>query len=102
MKPPFAFLRQCGHVVLGYIDDTIFIEDTAQGIDNALHLAIPLFDGLGLTISVKKSIMRPVQKIEYLGFILNSRDMTVSLTEAKKVKIKNMARRLLSKHTVAI
>ncbi len=95
LKPVFALLRNMGYTVLGYIDDTIFIENSADDISRALQVATKLFDDLGLTISVKKSILQPCQKIEYLGFILNSVDMTVRLTEAKKVKIRNLAIKLL-------
>ena len=53
----------------------------------ALHKATDLFDSLGLTISVKKSILMPVQKIEFFGFIIDSTTMTVTLTEEKKQKL---------------
>ncbi len=95
LKPVFAFLRKLGFTVLGYIDDTIFIERSADDIMRSLRAATKLFDELGMTISVKKSVLHPVQKIEYLGFILNSVDMTVRLTDVKKLKIKNLAAKML-------
>ncbi len=95
LKPVFAFLRNQGFQVLGYIDDTIFIEKSAEDVMLALHTATRLFDDLGLTISVKKSILHPVQQIEYLGFILDSVQMTVTLTFDKKLKIKKLAMKLL-------
>ena len=96
LKPVFAFLRKQGFTVLGYIDDTLFIENSSEDIMNALHKATRLFDSLGLTISVNKSVLEPVQKIEYLGFVLNSMNMTVSLTVVKKNKIRSLARKLLN------
>ena len=95
LRPVFAWLRKQGYTVLGYIDDTIFIENSAEEVLQALNLATKLFDDLGLTISVKKSVFVPVQKIEYLGFILNSVDMTVRLTDEKKIKILRLARKML-------
>ncbi len=75
----FAALRKKGHTLLGYIDDTLLIEDDAAQLDIALKNATKLFDDFGMTISIKKSILGPVQKIEYLGFVLNSVDMLIRL-----------------------
>ena len=102
MKPPFAKLREKGYVLLGYIDDTIFIGDDAQEIMSGIDEAMRLFDRLGLTISLKKSVLRPVQRIEYLGFILDSVAMTVELTDGKKAKIKKLAQALLKRSHVNI
>ncbi len=81
LKPVLATLREMGFTVLGYIDDTIFIENSAEILSNSLLAATRLFDSLGLTISVKKSVLVPVQRIEYLGFIIDSVSMTVELTQ---------------------
>ncbi len=97
LKPAFAFLRTKGFTVLGYIDDTIFIEKDESLIIKALRTATKLFDELGLTISIPKSVMQPVQRIEYLGFNLDSTDMSVTLTDKKKQKIWNLAKTLLNK-----
>ena len=42
-----------------------------------------IFLFLGLVINFKKSVMEPVQTIEYLGLVINSIQMTLSLTEEK-------------------
>ena len=97
LKPPFSALRIAGFTVLGYIDDSIFIEEQAEDIKKALNAATQLFDKLGMTISVKKSVFEPTQEIEYLGFLLNSKNMTVTLTQRKKDKIEALARRLYRK-----
>ena len=99
MKAPFSTLREKGFTVLGYIDDSIFIEDESHEINEALETALKLFDGLGLTINVQKSVLKPVQTIEYLGFVLDSVNMSVTLTATKQMKIKKLADKLLkSKH----
>ncbi len=101
-KPPLAVLREAGFTILGYIDDTIFIEESANDLRRAMNAATKLVDSLGVTISVKKSVFEPVQKIEYLGFILDSRKMTVTLTQLKKDKIERIAEKLSRKHQFTI
>jgi len=96
-KPPLAVLRKAGFTILMYIDDTIFIEESADDLRRAMNAATNLFDNLGVTISVKKSVLEPVQEIEYLGFVLNSKTMTVKLTQDKKNKIERLARKLVKK-----
>ena len=39
---------------------------------------------LGFTIHSEKSVLKPTQNLIYLGFITNSKDMTLKLTEEKK------------------
>ena len=45
--------------------------------------AVQLFISLGFQVHPKKSMVVPTQKIEYLGFVVSSIDMTVRLTEEK-------------------
>ena len=40
-------------------------------------------------INLKKCLLDPVQEIEFLGLIVNSQTMTLSLPEEKIVKIKD-------------
>ena len=41
---------------------------------------------LGVTIHPEKSVLKPTQNLIYLGFFINSKDMTLKLTEEKKQK----------------
>ncbi len=102
MKPPFAFLREKGFTLLGYIDDTILIESSANQLNVATQAALDLFTNLGLTINYKKSVLHPSTSIEYLGFILDSVSMTVRLADRKKVKIRTLATKILLKPTLVI
>ena len=47
-----------------------------------------LFQHLGFVINWKKSVLIPVQHIEFLGLKTNSVDLEISLTEEKIQKIK--------------
>lgn len=45
------------------------------------------FDNLGFTVHEDKSQFMPTQEIVYLGFVINSKEMTVRLTEERKQKL---------------
>ena len=90
LKPVFASLRKHGHQIIGYIDDSLVVSNTAEELMSSVQTAANLFDSLGFTINLQKSVLRPTQQIEYLGFILDSCNMTVSLSERKKQKIKSL------------
>lgn len=88
MKPIFSTLRsQFGHICLNYMDDSFYIGRSAlECAETTLH-AIELFSRLGLQINPKKSVIVPSQTIEFLGFIIDSVSMTVTLSPRKKQKI---------------
>ena len=88
LKPVFSYLRsQFGHTCLGYIDDSFYLEDSYTECEEATLRAIQLFVSLGFKIHPEKSVIIPTQVLEFLGFILNSILMLVTLTNKKAVKI---------------
>lgn len=95
MKPPLAFLRQCGHIISGYIDDQYLQGKTQQKCIANVIAAITLFENLGLVIHPEKSVIVPQQRLVFLGFIIDSVLMTVSLTQDKITKIKTLLSSLL-------
>ena len=52
---------------------------------------------LGFTIHPEKSVLKPTQNLIYLGFIINSKDMTLKLTEEKKQNIFDLCTKLFEK-----
>ena len=102
LKPALAYLRGLGHVVMIYIDDSLFVSDCSKDCRAAISEALTLFDRLGLTVSLKKSIIQPVQRIEFLGFILDSVHMSIELTQSKKDKIQNLGSQLMKRARIQI
>ena len=102
LKPVLSHLRSLGIQIIGYIDDFILIADCPQVLQEAITYALTLFDSLGLTVHQEKSVLVPTQKIEFLGFILDSVTMTISLTDKKKSKICDMAKKLAQKPVTTI
>ena len=95
MKPPLAFLRQCGHIISGYIDDQYLQGKTQQKCIANVIASTTLFENLGLVMHPEKSVIVPQHRLVFLGFIIDSVLMTVSLTQDKKTKIKTLLSSLL-------
>ena len=88
MKPVLSSLRKKGHQVMNYLDDFFLVGDTFEECKDAVIDTCDLLIKLGFFIHPDKSQFISVQKIEYLGFTLDSTSMAVSLTDIKQQKIK--------------
>ncbi len=91
LKPLFSHLRsKFGDICPGYIDDSLYIGESAlHCAETTLHV-VDLFSILGLKIIPEKSVIVPSQTIEFLGFVIDSVRMTVTLTARKMEKIKSL------------
>ena len=97
MIPPFRHLRSKGHLSVKYLDDSLLIgESVIACLDNVID-TIKLLRNLGFTIHPEKSVLTPTQKITFLGFILDSVKMTITLTKERKEKIYGSCTSLLDK-----
>ena len=56
----------------------------------------------GFVVHPEKWVLHPTHKITYLGFWLDSTDMTVKLTEAKALKLKISCQKLVEQGTATI
>jgi len=84
LKIPFAHLRKYkGHSSIAYIDDTLLVGPTREAVRQAVMGTWELLVDLGFTINQTKSIIEPTKTIEFLGFILDSENMTSSLSGHK-------------------
>ena len=83
LKPVFAALRKMGHLNEAYIDDSLLQSYSYEQCLINVKDTVELIDSVGLTIHPEKSMLIPVQCIEFVGFLLNSKDMTVRLAPRK-------------------
>ena len=102
LRPVFAHLHELGMISSSYIDDFIFLASSDSELRNYLDYASKLFDNLGFTINLNKSSFLPSHEMEYLGFILNSSSMTVTLTLQKQEKIKTLGSELLMDSKITV
>ena len=89
LKPVYSSLRTQGLLSVGYIDDSYLQGDHYEECKQNVTVTSSLFTHLGLWVHEEKSVFTPSQTIEFLGFVLNSVHMTVSLTANKKEKLQH-------------
>ena len=84
MKSLLAHLRLHYAVNLAfYIDDTLIYGDSPQAVEEYVHHTIRILQMAGFTINYKKSVLRPTQSIDYLGFTIDSTTLTLTKNETK-------------------
>ncbi|RCN31307.1 hypothetical protein ANCCAN_22915 [Ancylostoma caninum] len=92
-------LRRCGIKLIVYLDDWLFMGKNQSSLTQDVKTAITL---LGLTINYKKSILVPVQEIEFLDLIINSAKMEWKIPDGKTTVISQQAQKLLQAKTVSL
>jgi hypothetical protein len=79
--------RSWGIEVSYYLDDTLIrAPDPRSGLIDTRDFG-SLLQLAGFLLHAKKSVQQPTQVIEYLGFVINSREMTVALPVQKRQRI---------------
>ena len=101
-KISFFILRGKGFLSVVYVDDSYLQGDDYEDCFSNVLNTIEILRSLGFTIHPDKSKFIPTQCITFLGFILNSVQMTITLTLEKKEKILNLHHEILKEDVVAI
>ena len=83
---------------------TIFLNqgDTFYECVHNVIDAIVLFDSLNFVIHPDKTSFMPKQVIKILGFVINSVEMVVSLTDEKKDERKRITKTIISSNVITI
>ena len=102
LKPVYSSLRSKGHLNVGYIDDSYLQGDTFEECKHNVRDSVSLFEKLGFLPHLKKSVFEPTQKIIFLGFVINSVTMTISLTPEKALRICTACKKLSAKSECSI
>lgn len=90
LKPVMNILRSRGFLSIVYLDDMLFMGKNFEGCKGNALESKRLLLKLGFVINNKKTCLVPSQKCKFLGFIINSVDYTIELTDKKKNPIKNL------------
>lgn len=72
-------LRKLSARTILYLNDMLLMASSKEEVRRDLAMAIELLTGLGFTVNMKKSILTPRQESEFLGFQLNSEDLSIAL-----------------------
>lgn len=81
MKPVISRLRSLGYRTVVYLDDYLVFGKNYKNCKLNVDTTRNLLENLGLLLNVS-----PKMNVKYLGFVFNSREMTVELPEDKKMK----------------
>ena len=84
LKPAFSYLREIGYLSVVYVDDSYLQGETFEECLQNITETVKLLQSLGFTINPEKSVVKPTQKLTFLGFVLNSKIMTLTLADVKK------------------
>jgi hypothetical protein len=101
-KPVFSTLHENGHIIVGYIDDSYLQGDSVQECQQNIEDSVQLMRDLGFIVNLEKSVLTPSHMVEFLGFDLNSIDMTVRVTERKRQKIIDLCKEIKTQKVVRI
>ncbi|CAG2213825.1 unnamed protein product [Mytilus edulis] len=102
LKVVFSKLRSKGHCNTPYIDDSLLVSKTYAECQKNITDTVKLLDYLGFTIHPDKSVLQPTQIIVFLGFVINSLTMRITLTEEKADNIAKLCSRLILKKEITI
>ena len=102
LKQVLATLRVNGLYIIVYIDDLLLIGHSYEKCISTIIDTLILLDKLGFVIHPLKSLFVPVQKIIFLGFLINSHTMTICLTDEKKAKLVSLINNILASDTIRI
>ena len=83
-------------MVIIYFDDMLLMSQTIEELLISRDTVIFLLTHLGFVINLKKSMLNPVQKIEFLGLEIDSVAMKLSLPQRKVEKIVQMSQNALN------
>ena len=98
LKPVFASLRKKCHKSVVFIDETLLFGQNYDQCKENVIATVTALERLGFVIHPAKSVLQPVQKNCFLGFVLDSKNMTVTLPEDKITKVALACQNLLDIH----
>ena len=74
-----------------YLDDILVLGSSPKEGKAHVEIIIEMLSQLGFVINKEKSQLEPTQKIQFLGFWIDSKSMTISRPQEKVEKIKQEA-----------
>ena len=102
LKIPIAILRRIIIKTVIYLDGMLLMGHSIEEINMCRNTVIFLLQHLGFVINSKKSVLTPVQEIEFLGLKINSVNLEISLTEERIQKVKTKCQNLLKEPATSI
>lgn len=102
LKPVFATLREKGFLSTSFLDDSLLFGNTSSECLTNVTETIHLLRSLGFIVHPSKSVLHPTQRIQYLGFIIDSVSMTVTLTPERVESVKQSCSEALKSRVLSV
>ncbi|XP_044586107.1 uncharacterized protein LOC123266143 [Cotesia glomerata] len=102
LKPALNILRERGWISTAYLDDILCIGRSMTECRNNVTCTRKILSKLGFIVNERKSMQIPERSCKYLGFVIDSKNMTLSLPEEKKLKLRKMIKEFLNKDSCSI
>ena len=83
LKPVFGYLQNQGYISVIFVDDSDLQGGTKHECMHNINATIDLLSSLGFSINTGKPVLIATQKIEFLGFLIDSKNMKILLTNKK-------------------
>ena len=102
MKVPVTLLRRLNIRLIIYLDDILIMGSSEEEILMARDTVIYLLQALGFVINWAKSVLEPAQEMEFLGIVINSKEMSMLLTEEKISQLTKLCEDTLSSGKITV
>lgn len=102
LKPAISLLRRLGTRMIVYLDDILILNQSEMGIRQDVCNVIHVLTNLGFIVNEKKSVREPHRVLEFLGFLINSTEMTLSLPIGKLEKVREKCRSMIHATSVTV
>ena len=83
VREPVRYLRSRGHRTVVFLDDMLLVSESYEKAQKQAQEVSSLFRSLGFIINRKKSILKPTQKFDYLGFAVDTCKMALAMPSRK-------------------
>ena len=100
LKLVVAWLRQLGIRLIIYLDDILILAPSKELAE--LHVATVIYLLVNLGINYEKSILIPATEMEFLGFLVNSVTLTLSLPRDKIRKVRKECQEVMDSPQITI
>ena len=73
-----------------YIDDTLLITNSVNKMKRNVQLTLEMVEAVGFLINPDKSHLQPTTRLEFLGFIMDTKSYTILLSDQKCDNLKTL------------
>ena len=100
LRPFVARMRMTGLCIIVYLDDIMVMAQSAEILKSHMQTLARELQAVGFKLNHKKCVWEPVQVIEFLVFLVNSKTMKIYLPEEKIQKVMKECRHTINKRSV--